>query len=482
MSLRSNDGVFYGPNDTAVTGRPTAAGTYVYTLRATDNGNPANRVDRTFTLRVLPMQVVSPPVELSDPTLPSAEVGVPYSTTVKVAGAAPPYAVSLSQFGAMPPGLTLSQGGVISGTPTEAGSFLIGVVIGNANNQTHRGTALSLFVTPQGVAAPLQRLIATGDNLLNGGSLGMPYLSGALDAWIRGGRAPFSWSVNPASTLPPGIVLLPGGNGVSDRLSGIPTIADDHFFLLDVTDASGQTLTVEFELYVSNLVLTPATVSHGTVGVSYSVQFVPSGGTPPYKVELFPAPPVVSDLGPGLTLSSGGLLSGIPTHAGNFTVALLISDNTGALGFRLIRLTIDNAAGEAPAVSMTPRSIQVLHLQGITADVPVPIGGVNPVLLIVPITVLTAAALIGTALSALQAMTEEEFGSPQAMILPAPIRVGGVHSETPWQLRDRDRAAASFGRPSAGRHDAVATETVVTETVVTGTVVSGRFTRTGADS
>ena len=40
----------------------------------------------------------------------------------------------------------------------------------------------------------------------------------------------------------------------------------------------------------------------------------------------------------------------------------------------MVRLTIDNAAGEAPAASMTPRSIQVLHVQGISADVPVPIG------------------------------------------------------------------------------------------------------------
>lgn len=37
------------------------------------------------------------------------------------------------------------------------------------------------------------------------------------------------------------------------------------------------------------------------------------------------------------------------------------------------------------------------------------VGGISPLLLIVPITLLTAAALVGMALSALQAMTEEEF-------------------------------------------------------------------------
>ncbi len=373
MSLRSNDGIFYGPNDAAVTGRPTAADTYVYTLRATDNSNPANVVDRTFTLRVLPLQVVSPPVELSDPTLPSAEVGVAYSMTVKVAGVAPPYAFAISPFGAMPPGLTLSPAGVISGTPAEAGSFLIGILVTDANGQTHRGTTLGLFVTAPGVAPPLQQLLPD-ETFLSPGSVGVPYQGGALDAWIRGGRAPYSWSVNPASTLPPGIVLLQGGNGVSDRLSGTPTASNDTNVLLDVTDASGQTLTMEFELFISTLVLTPASVSPGVVGVPYSVQFVPSGGTPPYAVQLLPAPPAVSDLPPGLTLSSAGLLSGIPTHAGNFTVTVIVTDATGNIGGRMVRLTIDNAAGEAPAVSMTPRSIQVLHVQGISADVPLPIG------------------------------------------------------------------------------------------------------------
>ena len=266
MSLRSDDDYFYGPDDTALTGRPTATGTYVYTLRGTQNGNPANFVDRQFTLRVLPMQVVSPPVELFDAMLPAGEAGVAYSTTVRVAGGAPPYTFALSPFGAMPPGLTLSPAGVISGTPAEAGSFLIGILVTDANGQTHRGTTLGLFVTAPGVAPPLQQLLAD-ETFLSPGSVGVPYMGGALDAWIRGGRAPYSWSVNPASTLPPGMVLLHGGNGVSDRLSGTPTASNDTRVLLDVTDASGQTLTMEFDLFISTLVLTPASVSPGVVGV-----------------------------------------------------------------------------------------------------------------------------------------------------------------------------------------------------------------------
>ena len=114
-------------------------------------------------------------------------------------------------------------------------------------------------------------------------------------------------------------------------------------------------------------------MSPGRVGVPYSVQFVPAGGTPPYAVQLLPDD-LVSDLPPGLTLSSSGLLSGIPTHAGSFTLTLVVIDDAGGFGARLVHLTIDNAAGEAPAVTMTPRAIQVLHVNGVSTNVPVPVG------------------------------------------------------------------------------------------------------------
>ena len=58
-------------------------------------------------------------------------------------------------------------------------------------------------------------------------------------------------------------------------------------------------------------------------------------------------------------------------------------------------------------------------------------GGIRPLTMLVPITVITAATIVGVALSALQAMTEEEFtdgaGTPKR----------GVHAEDPqpWSLK-----------------------------------------------
>jgi NO-binding membrane sensor protein with MHYT domain len=64
-----------------------------------------------------------------------------------------------------------------------------------------------------------------------------------------------------------------------------------------------------------------------------------------------------------------------------------------------------------------------------------PVEGIRPLLLIVPITLVSAATLIGVAFSALQAMTEEEFTDGAA-----PQR-RGLHAEAPWSLRQASLSA-----------------------------------------
>jgi NO-binding membrane sensor protein with MHYT domain len=73
------------------------------------------------------------------------------------------------------------------------------------------------------------------------------------------------------------------------------------------------------------------------------------------------------------------------------------------------------------------------------------VSGLRPLVMIVPITLITAAAIVGVALSALQAMTEEEFTDGAGM----PKR--GVHAEHPWSLKEMSLAAmrrAPGPRPS----------------------------------
>lgn len=65
-----------------------------------------------------------PAITLSPPTLPNGTVGVPYSQTITASGGTAPYVFSVTA-GALPAGLTLTPGGLLSGTPTTAGTSVV---------------------------------------------------------------------------------------------------------------------------------------------------------------------------------------------------------------------------------------------------------------------------------------------------------------------------------------------------------------------
>ena len=65
-------------------------------------------------------------------SLPAAVEGQNYSQTLQASGGTAPYKWSLNPGGSLPVGLTLSDSGVISGTPTEAGSFSISVSVSDS--------------------------------------------------------------------------------------------------------------------------------------------------------------------------------------------------------------------------------------------------------------------------------------------------------------------------------------------------------------
>lgn len=92
--------------ETRITGTPTAAGQYQFTLRATDdNGNFAEKVYQIYV------------IEITTSSLTSYTVGQAYSSQLAASGGSGNYRWSI-QSGALPDGLTMSDTGLISGTPT----------------------------------------------------------------------------------------------------------------------------------------------------------------------------------------------------------------------------------------------------------------------------------------------------------------------------------------------------------------------------
>lgn len=108
-----------GTPSTVLSGRPSQEGTFSFGVQVTDYfGNTATR---TLTL------VVGEAVSVSSWVLPRMLRGAAYSTTLTALGGSTPYTWALSG-GFLPPGLSLSSGGVISGTPTgPGGKFVVSV-------------------------------------------------------------------------------------------------------------------------------------------------------------------------------------------------------------------------------------------------------------------------------------------------------------------------------------------------------------------
>ena len=129
--------------DGTLSGIPTGSGSSSFTVEVTDAGSLVD--SETFTINVLVPPAISTPS-----TLPSAIVGTAYTQTFLVPGAGPlAWSVTV---GAPPAGLALSAAGILSGTPTAAGtsSFTVQVVgPGGTSKKVFTLTVLADAVAPE---------------------------------------------------------------------------------------------------------------------------------------------------------------------------------------------------------------------------------------------------------------------------------------------------------------------------------------------
>ena len=230
-------------------------------------------------------------------SLPAGLVGTAYSATLTATGGSPPYinwgVIAGTQ--SLPPGLSLSSAGVISGVPTTAGVSNFFVTVNDSKGNTAQPKGLSITIT-----ARLTIITAS----LPSGTVGAPYLA-TLAA--TGGLSPYSWS---ATALPTGL-SLDSSKGV---ISGTPTTAVGSPFSISVTvmdspnGPSPQQATQRFSLVIApGLTVTTVFLPSGTVGMLYSVTLTASGGSPPYSNWT-----AIGSLPLGLTLSPAGVISGTP--------------------------------------------------------------------------------------------------------------------------------------------------------------------------
>lgn len=115
--------------DGVLGGTPTTAGTFTFTVTATDAGGATNAHEYTI--------VIDPAALMIDTTNPpDGTINEPYpGHTFGATGGVSPYTFTLTA-GALPPGMTLSSGGVLGGTPTTAGTFIFTVTVNDSQGRS----------------------------------------------------------------------------------------------------------------------------------------------------------------------------------------------------------------------------------------------------------------------------------------------------------------------------------------------------------
>jgi hypothetical protein len=282
-----------------ISGTPTVSGTFPYTVTVTDSAGNTGTVNCSVT--------VAPPPTATCISITAVQgVAITSVTLTGSGGVGGPYTFSAT---GLPTGLTLSSSGTISGTPTVSGNFSYTVTItdsggnkGTLNCSVSVGgppTASCVSITAvDGVAITPVTLVASG-----------------------GVGGPYTFS---ATGLPTGLTLSSSGT-----ISGTPTVTGTFSYTVTITDSAGNKGTVGCSVTVNNSA--PPTANCASISAVEGVAITPitvtgSGGAGgPYSFSA-------SGLPPGLTMSSGGTISGTPTVSGTFSYTVTVTDSAGNVG------------------------------------------------------------------------------------------------------------------------------------------------------
>lgn len=318
-------GLSLDPKTGAITGTPTANGTFHFTVSMTDSGGTATAA--------LAISIVNPLTITTTSPLPNGAVGVQYSQTFAATGGTPLYTWSVSGGTTLPAGLSLSSAGTLSGIPTASGTFNFTVQALDSGSPA-QATVQNFSIT----IAPPAALVITTASPMASGLMGQPY---SQQLAFTGGTPAVTWTLSGGTLLPAGLNLSAGG-----LISGTPTTAGTTNFTVQAADSGSPqqvvTKNLSITINAAPLVITTASpMPSGVANQSYSQQLTSSGGTPAITWTLSGG----TLLPAGLNLSAGGLISGTPTTAAttNFTVQAADSGSPQQVVTKSLSITIASA-------------------------------------------------------------------------------------------------------------------------------------------
>jgi hypothetical protein len=326
-----------------ISGSPGRPGIASFVIKLTDAVGAS--VTATLSMTINPGTVV---LAVETTSLPDGVVGDPYSQTLKATGGSPAYHWDILT-GRVPDGLTLSDAGVIAGTPTTAGDIPFQARVTDQSGQTIT-VSLSIDINPP------PQLTVLSPSALPVAAVGVPY---RFELKATAGTAPYSWikkKKKKFGTLPDGLSLSSDG-----ILSGTPTAQGVSNFTIVVTDVNDRQASKPVTLEVGPppppLSIRTDSLPQALQGVTYSAALEASGGIGPYAWKIDSG--VLPD---GLTMTGAGAISGRPSTPGSTSFIASVKDSLGTASTKSFFIIV--------AQPPPPLVIQTISLPDTTAEKP----------------------------------------------------------------------------------------------------------------
>lgn len=326
----------------------------------------------SFFYRVFAIVLCAPlahAIQIGPSSLPDATGGVPYSAQLTASGGMPPYTFHMLSATTWAAGMSVGTNGLISGTPPVGLNTILTpkiMVSDSAGASVIRDYEIRLHPG------------STPELIFQTANLGTAVVGEffRVNITATGGLYPLTYSS--LDPLPPGITLT--NDNVHGVLDGPAGAAGTYTFRIRAVDSDGLTAVKQYTLTV-----TPAPLQLGGTalpeifeGMFFRNRFRAIHGQAPYEFSV-----VNGQLPAGLTLSSTGLLSGIPSAPGgaSFTVRLRDSLNEEASSEFFVNVQgklLDVSPRALPGIVLGDSRFQDFTVNGPTPwyfDAPVPSAG-----------------------------------------------------------------------------------------------------------